>query len=1156
MKKRLLRTIALGLSVMLTVSEPAFIAYAANDEIVADELIIEEPVIDMPAKDGTLPESEEIIDNPDAPIEELIEDGTVSDESEIMDEDLDNSDEDLLGASEDESEISGEDLVDEDEEVITGSYTDEEAGIYKFPASYQSGLYEIWKAHPNWKFERQNVKLDWDTVVANEMLDGRSLIEGTADKQYVGEKYPKYSGWYYATKAGVEHYLDPRNALDESHIFMFEALKYNSEYQSEKNVKTMVTAKSESFMRGALPDDSSKTYSNVIYTKGKENDTNPLYLVARIFQEQGYKGTDLTNGKKKVEGKVVYNFFNIKGAYPSEADYAYQAKWFNSYKALSDGIKYIATGYINVGQDTLYLQKWDMIGPSYYTHQYMQNIRAPFNESVKLYNSYKSVGALNNNFVFKIPVYENMPSAPDTKKSDEIIYGELKGIAFEEAEISLKNGEVRKLVVDTTPKNVTPEPLVLYSSSNSSVASVDGDGNVTANGVGTAKITATVKMADKADFTAQCSVKVSAVKINYMNLSGKCVKTVNSAMVGSSIKDYPYSDDSVFLPVDVKDGYALSGYYTEPDRKGVRVSDDTVILGDMNIYPYLIEIDKGFEVKPVGDYYYTGAAIRPAVEVYNKDILLTQGKDYTLTYKYNKAANASYDGETSDKNGINVPTIIVTGKGNYSGSETLNFNIRKANIKDTDIADVLLAYKKSTKPQYGKPAVFLGSRKLVLNQDYVLEYPMKEGNNVFGSTNYGAYIAPGSYPILIKGINSLAGEKIIYQTITRKTSVGKVDVNKKAFTYIKLPKENINAKYLVDNGYLNVTYKSTKLRLLDTEATSESETDWDYRLELPDDMITPGTKVIKLIGNKKSNSEFGGFYGTKRISFSVKGNVYLSKESGYDGSIVVTDETDKESVKLFSANEENLPVYAYKLGGVKPDVVVRLSNGGVLKKGTDYTVSYKNCSSVRDISGKYGTIIIKGKGFYRGSAEYYYEIVQQDIKDLTLMIKDPVFSEKPGKALALINIFDTTKKILKAGKDYDRTIAYSNAETGEVITKTDILPAGTRVCVSVNGIKNYKGCAIGEYTVKMQTISKAVVAAKPQQFTGRAITITKADLDVYVDGEKLDDDNYEIMSATYSNNINKGTASVYIRGNGNNYGGVKKVSFKISALPIVWYYNK
>ena len=85
--------------------------------------------------------------------------------------------------------------------------------------------------------------------------------------------------------------------------------------------------------------------------------------------------------------------------------------WDSIDKAITGGALWIASGYIDKGQDTLYFQKFDVIndGSELYVHQYAQNIMMAYSESVRYYNSYKNIGMLDQGFEFMIPVYSNMP---------------------------------------------------------------------------------------------------------------------------------------------------------------------------------------------------------------------------------------------------------------------------------------------------------------------------------------------------------------------------------------------------------------------------------------------------------------------------------------------------------------------------------------------------------------------------------------------------------------------------------------------------------------------------------------------------------------------------------------------------------------------------
>ncbi len=96
-------------------------------------------------------------------------------------------------------------------------------------------------------------------------------------------------------------------------------------------------------------------------------------------------------------------------------NYAKNHNWEGAYYSILGGAEVISANYIRKGQDTLYLQKFN-VSPTasnpVYTHQYMQNISAPTTEALSIKKLYESAGALENTFVFKIPVYENMPASP------------------------------------------------------------------------------------------------------------------------------------------------------------------------------------------------------------------------------------------------------------------------------------------------------------------------------------------------------------------------------------------------------------------------------------------------------------------------------------------------------------------------------------------------------------------------------------------------------------------------------------------------------------------------------------------------------------------------------------------------------------------------
>ncbi|MBR6477325.1 MAG: hypothetical protein IKS85_02645 [Lachnospiraceae bacterium] len=285
--------------------------------------------------------------------------------------------------------------------------------IARFPVSYQAKLYALKQAHPNWVFEPIEV-MDFDIAVKNEMRDGKSLVHKSLP-EHVKEGAYDQGNWFFASKAILAYYMDPRNSLTESTIFQFEQLTYNSQYHTLDALEKFLA---NTFMGGGkLVPETVLTYPFLIYACGKHETitTSPFHLAARILQEQGDGTSPLISGNYPgYEG--YYNYYNIGATGTTNAqiitnglEYA-KKKWgLGAYNAIYVGSQIIAENYIRKGQDSLYLQKFNVNTSTPYTHQYMQNITAPTTESSSIKSLYEAAGALNSPFVFRIPVYKNMP---------------------------------------------------------------------------------------------------------------------------------------------------------------------------------------------------------------------------------------------------------------------------------------------------------------------------------------------------------------------------------------------------------------------------------------------------------------------------------------------------------------------------------------------------------------------------------------------------------------------------------------------------------------------------------------------------------------------------------------------------------------------------
>lgn len=370
-----------------------------------------------------------------------------------------------------------------------------------FPDNYISKLVILHAKHPKWQFKIMDLSVDFNNFVKLEYdgySKGLSLIEDTG-RYYDGYKSfdswsynyltdifsNSFSGgganWYAASKNTIAYYIDPRNFLDENHIFMFENLSYNKTHHTKEGIELMLKG---TFMETGYADtENKKTYVDAFMDAALKYNVSPYVLVSRVIQEVGAKGSTIVSGT--VSGyEGYYNFYNIKAYGNSGSEtianglkHAVSQGWNNQYKAIVGGGSFLGNDYIGAGQDTLYLQKWDVVG-TLGTHQYMQNIQAPYTESVHTYNGYNKSNLVDSTFVFTIPVFKNMPTEtklpnkgnPNNYLSSLAVNG---NYLFEKA--TTKNDFDLNLDIST-------DSVEIAATKVSSKSTINGTGSVALNG--------------------------------------------------------------------------------------------------------------------------------------------------------------------------------------------------------------------------------------------------------------------------------------------------------------------------------------------------------------------------------------------------------------------------------------------------------------------------------------------------------------------------------------------------------------------------------------------------------------------------------------------------------------------------------------------------
>ena len=94
-------------------------------------------------------------------------------------------------------------------------------------------------------------------------------------------------GWVQASEGLVKYALDPRNFLDDTYIFMFESLSYDSSVHNVDGVRNIISG---TFMENSSHNLDGYDYASLLMYAGEVSKVSPYHLATRIIQEQGADG--------------------------------------------------------------------------------------------------------------------------------------------------------------------------------------------------------------------------------------------------------------------------------------------------------------------------------------------------------------------------------------------------------------------------------------------------------------------------------------------------------------------------------------------------------------------------------------------------------------------------------------------------------------------------------------------------------------------------------------------------------------------------------------------------------------------------------------------------------------------------------------------------
>ena len=538
--------------------------------------------------------------------------------------------------------------------------------------------------------------------------------------------------------------------------------------------------------------------------------------------------------------------------------------------------------------------------------------------------------------------------------------------------------------------------------------------------------------------------------------------SVNFSGLNDSVKYYKGSTELASAPTDAGD-YSAKITYAETSNTNSQTATISLKINPKSITGSTVTLSSD-------EFSYNGKAHMPAVTVTDT----VNGATKTLTAYDKDYPNNAYDYKVNYLNNTNVSTdsdnayVEVNGHGNYTGTKSVPFTIKSADLSKTNISSGLTitgindkgyAYTGSEI----KPAITVknGTTTLKPGTDYTLTY----SNN----------INPGQATITITGKGSYTNSCDVQFTINPADLDG--------VTISSIPDQTYNGDQITPD----VTVKKGNITLVK---------DTDYTVDtIPSPATNAGSYklIITAIGNSFSGSREVPF---KIVPKSLSGATF---DIGENAGGTFTEKTS----------------FDYTGSNIEPAtrVIVNLSRSRAtetLTAGNDYTVSYSNNAAVG-----VGTVTVKGKGNYTGTLSKTFTIGQ--VKSETLN----------GAVIAAIADQTYTGSEIKPGvsvKLNGRSLSSSNYDVGYL----NNVNAGVAT-VYITGKGSYGGSAQTTFKILPRNISAvSVTGLTAQKYTGFAV---QPNLTLTYNGKTLRKGMDYTLTFTNNANIGNGNAVINGLGN-------------------------
>lgn len=434
----------------------------------------------------------------------------------------------------------------------------------------------------------------------------------------------------------------------------------------------------------------------------------------------------------------------------------------------------------------------------------------------------------------------------------------------------------------------------------------------------------------------------------------------------------------------------------------------------------------------------------------------------------------------------------------------------KADEQPIDIADTDVSFKEPSNWHFNysgdeKHVIIDDVRAGLVDDDYTFEY--------YSDSSYSTKVTPvnvGTYYVKIV-INEVC------EKYTGAKELGSFNIS---------PLNLRGASATISKSY-KFTGQEIEPNSSDITVTYNGET-----LIYGTDYIILQSKIGTFEGSFKGTNTYVG--GENFVYVTGTGN-YGGYAGNTDTSVKVTFNISPKDIGDSDVLAGSIPSQTYTGSAITPTFTLTYNN--MTLTDSDYTVTYSN-----NINAGTATVTITGKGNYSGTKTLTFNITKKDISAATVTpIPNQTYTGKEIKPEIIVTVVSQVRSSTSLILGTDYTVSYANnINVGEAT-------------VTITGIGSYSGTKTLKFNITQKhiTIIGVTVTTVPMTYTGKAITLTKNDIIVKLDGVTLIYGTDYTLS-DYRNNINTGTATFTINGKGNYTGTISGNKFTIEYDYMYW----